>query len=134
MKHTGRLIAIGFGCLVVFLTLPMVFVWHAFGSSNANVTSRWRETFREEASYFWIPQEAKLVHAEERQEFMGGGFLVVFALPETKLPIEWLELMATKSKLNACRKSRLMFDCEGDINRLEYIPARKVFEAEHMWD
>lgn len=134
MKHLGRVIAICFACLFVFLTLPMVFAWFAVGSSNTDVTSKWRKSFREEASYFWIPQEAELMYAEERQEFMGGGFLVVFTLPDTKRPIEWLELMAAKSKMNHCRKSKLMFDCGGDINRLEYIPNRKVFEAEYMWD
>ena len=116
-----------FGYLVVF-ALGATLLLHAKGCvdfflinapKTIDRTTEWKAIFRKELDgWFWIPQQATLVRAEERTEFMGGGSLVVFTLPPTREPIEWLELMATKSEFNGCRKSKTKFDCGGDISRL----------------
>lgn len=121
--------------LPIFLaSLPLLIF--SCGPTRTDTTDQWRTTFREEALDFQIPPEATLVSAEKRKDvLMGGGYIVVFRLPNTKQPVQWLEQIAAKSNgLLACRKSKLMFDCRDDIRRLEYIPDRNVFEAEYMWD
>lgn len=136
MKHlAGYIVVFAIGACLLLATKGCVEAFWFLGPRTINKTSEWRTTFhRELEGTFWVPEQASLVYAEKREEFMGGGYLVAFTLPATKKPIEWLELMATKSKFNGCRKSKTKFDCGGDITRLEYVPEKGVFEAEWMWD
>ena len=119
------------------VAFPFILIWTfgGWGPTKVDVTDDWPRFYRQTVqNHFWIPPEAKIRHAERREEFMGGGFLVVFALPEGKEPTRWLEYMAQKSKIYPHRKSRFKFDAGGDISRLEYFPDRGEFEAEFMWD
>jgi len=120
--------------IVVFLLPYIMFL--GFGDTKENVTDDWPQFYEQTVSnHFWIPAEAKIRYAERREEvFMGGGFLVVFTLPESREPKHWLETMAQRSKIYPYRKSKFKFDAGGDINRLEYFPDRGEFEAEFMWD
>lgn len=111
-------------------------VMYGLAPRTSDVTHLWRPSFREKtANHFWIPPESELVYAEERTEpIMGGGFLVRFILPNTKKPKEWLTEIAEKSELMAYKKSEWMFDAGDDVRRAEYIPEKRVFEVEWMWD
>ena len=106
-----------------------------FGPTKEDVTGDWPRFYEATVrDHFWLPPEARIRHAERREEFMGGGFLVVFTLPKGHEPERLLEHMAQKSKIYPYRKSKFKFDAGGDITRLEYFPARGEFEAEYMWD
>jgi hypothetical protein len=126
---------LGSGFAMMVFPLFAILAMGGLGQTKDDVTADWPQFYQSEVKgYFWIPPEATIRHAERRDEFLGGGFLVVFSLPEGKEQKHMLELMAQKSKIYPYRKSKYKFDAGGDIYRLEYFPSRGVFEAEYMWD
>jgi hypothetical protein len=136
---SGLLAAFIANAVIVAVGFPWTanLAWDPFVRQIEQIPAREWKTFQknEVAQHFNIPEAAIFVLAERRIDpGMGGGFLVVFQLPNIKTPQLWLKQMANKSGMAQCRIDSLKYDCSGDITRLEYIPTKGVFEAEYMWD
>ena len=65
------------------------------------------------------------------------NFIVTFRLPDNKSPSEWLKAIARDSGMkDSYKKNQYLYDCgeDCDLWRLQYLPAKKLYQAEGGWD
>jgi hypothetical protein len=120
-----------------------------FSPRDVDQTSNWKEFYKETFSgQFWIPEEAEIVSAIQTQGFIEETDRVVFRLPNTKTPAQWVGLIAEKSKLKEYRQTGIWYDAsyiiEGgenkhkdtitDIYFIRYWPIDNTYEAVFAWD
>ncbi|MEM0503201.1 MAG: hypothetical protein QXT58_00665 [Archaeoglobaceae archaeon] len=128
--------------VVLFLIIPPLldFILSFLFTTDFKVDhlSDWHKFYTNEVSYyFYIPQEAKIVFAKEYIHFpMGSSVVIKFYLPSTKLPKEWIEIIAQKSGLTSrYRINELLYEEErGDYRRIQYLPEEDLYIVEYGWD
>lgn len=113
-------------------------------------TSQWPTYYKEWFSdHFTIPAEAEVVSAIETPgPIMGRMDRVVFRLPRTKTPAEWVSEIANASGIGSYRQSDIWYDAshrvEGRPNKytnsvtddylLRYRIEDQTYEAIWGWD
>ncbi|MDQ2987346.1 MAG: hypothetical protein M3R13_11635 [Armatimonadota bacterium] len=132
-------------CASLFVTVlvPLGIAWYMFSPLNEVVDRRgdWPEFYETYVSRFvTIPPEATILEATDFTDFpMGGGFRVVFTLPNTKTPEDWM-LLLTSGKgvdLREHKKSEYLYDASGaawDVYWLQYQPKETRYILRYHWD
>jgi hypothetical protein len=106
-------------------------VWH-------DRSDQWPSFYKSQVQgLFTVPAEAQVLEAEELKGFMVEGARVVFTLPSTKTPKEWMHVIVADSPLKKHRVNDYLYDGSrkiGDYYVLEYHPATQRYTAEWQLD
>ena len=125
--------------ITIILGLSILFVFKNFKDIEINHLSDFNQFYLEIVSnYFYIPSEAVIITAKEYRYFpMGIGIVVEFRLPPTKHPIEWIEIIASKSNLDKNWKvNEFLYKYEKDdiYIKLQYQPMKDLYVVEYFWE
>lgn len=129
--------------LALLAVVAMFGFWAAVTELSTDKTvsraADWPQFYQKTVSgYVRLPEEAQIVHAEHSYPFpLGEGFRVQFRLPAHQTPEEWLGRIAAASGFKpSYHKGRFLYDSgrERDLLRLEYLPARHLYEVQGGWD
>jgi hypothetical protein len=109
---------ISFAATDCFTTEHYLWNWDSFNERNVK-------------AYFQIPPEAHIVSAVSHTPFpMGQDVTVVFRLPKTSSPKNWVKHIANVSGLgDDCRVGEFNYDGGGDGYTLSYDPQTEVYTA-----
>jgi hypothetical protein len=128
---------------VVTVVGPLALAWLLMGPWDHKVDRRgdWAEFYDSHVIKFAnIPAQASIVEATDMADFpMGGGFKVVFTLPDTKTPEEWMLELTTGGgvELREFKVSEHFYDASGkgwDAYWLRYFPEKKHYVLRYHWD
>lgn len=125
---------------VVFVVVPFGIIAYQLRPTYTDRRADWPVFYETYVSKFaTIPAEATIIEATEVKDFMfGGGFTVVFTLPETKAPEEWMLVLTSGEGvgLREHKVSALHYEVSGtgDIYWLQYFPEEKHYVLRNQWD
>ncbi len=152
MKRRFGLVVICFGLAIACCggSLWVYGFLKIFSPDEINQTSNWNKFYKETFSqHFWIPEEATIVSATQIPDsFMGERDRVIFRLPNTRTPSQWVRLIAEKSKIGQYQQTDIWYDAshgfdgrtsnsEKSISELYFIrydPEIEQYEAVFEWD
>lgn len=136
--------------LIVILLGGGIWFWRSLFPGPRDWTSQWPTFYRERFSArFKIPADAEIVSAIETPGIMMGAHeRVVFRLPRSRPPAEWVSEIAQASGIGSFRQSDIWYDAshlvEGRPNKhrdtptdnylIRYRTEDETYEAIWGWD
>lgn len=100
--------------------------------------SDWRTLVDEPGGGIYIPPEAVAVKAESHENMVSYGGRVIFKLPATQSPEEWLRVMAHRTPgMPAGKVDPLHYDGEKEgpgMRAIRYEPTERLYYAEWYVD
>jgi len=102
-------------------------------------TSEWKQYYADVvSSNFQLPADITIVSAVHTDTaIMGMRYVVLFEAPSNESPEIYLEKIAKDSGFKpSYKQGPYLWDCrkECDLWRLEYLPDKKLYQAQWGWD
>ncbi len=140
-----------FGALTVAVLCGSYWLFQSLVSARTHDwTSEWPRFYKESFSaHFRMPDEVEIVSAiQTRDPIMGEYDRVVFRLPRTKTPSDWLWEIAKASGIGRFRQSDIWYDASHLVDGrpskysgtptddflIRYRPNDQTYEAIWGWD